>query len=79
MLYSEPARSPHLNHTEHQWTDLKTAAGRRRPSNLRQLKTFVKEQWTKPLRGVGISLKSIVFVWLPNIKSTVSTVFLFVL
>ena len=41
-----PAMSPDLNPIEHPWTDLKTAVGRRHPSNLRHLEQLAKE-WSK--------------------------------
>ena len=36
-----------INPIEHLWRDLKMAVGRRHPSNLVQLKQFVKEEWSK--------------------------------
>ncbi|KAF7648295.1 hypothetical protein LDENG_00159310 [Lucifuga dentata] len=39
----EKTMSPDLNPTEHLWRDLKTAAGRRHPSNLRELEQLSKE------------------------------------
>uniref|UniRef100_A0A8C4SC68 Transposase n=1 Tax=Erpetoichthys calabaricus TaxID=27687 RepID=A0A8C4SC68_ERPCA len=42
-----PAMSPDLNPIEHLWRDLKIAVGRRRPSNLRNLEQFVKEEWSE--------------------------------
>ena len=36
-----PAMSPDLNPIEHLWRDLKTAVGRRHPSNLRHLETLM--------------------------------------
>ena len=43
-----PAMSPDLNPKEHLWRDLKTAAGRRRPSkNLKDLVQFAKEEQSK--------------------------------
>ena len=42
-----PAMSPDLNPIEHLWRDLKTAVGRRHPSNLRHLEQLVKEEWSK--------------------------------
>ena len=39
--------SPDLNPIEHLWRDLKTAVGRRHPSNLRHLEQLVKEEWSK--------------------------------
>ncbi|KAF7644557.1 hypothetical protein LDENG_00219900 [Lucifuga dentata] len=49
------AMSPDLNPTEHLWTDLKTAAGRRHSTNLREMEQLSKEEWTKlQQRGAGI-------------------------
>ncbi len=46
-----PAMSPDLNPIEHLWRDLKTAVGRRHPSNLNDLEHFAKE-WSKiPVEG----------------------------
>ena len=43
-----PAMSPDLNPMEsHLWRDLKTAVGRRHPSNLRHLEQLVKGEWSK--------------------------------
>ena len=42
-----PAMSPDLNLIEHLWRDLKTAVGRRHPSNLRHLEQMAKEEWSK--------------------------------
>ena len=42
-----PAMSPDLNPIEHLWRDLKTAVGRRHPSNLRHLEQLVKQEWSK--------------------------------
>ncbi len=42
-----PAMSPDLNPIEHLWRDLKTAVGRRHPSNLNDLEQFAKEEWSK--------------------------------
>ena len=42
-----PAMSPDLNPIEHLWRDLKTAVGRRHPSNLRHLEQLAEEQWSK--------------------------------
>ena len=42
-----PAMSPDLNPIEHLWRDLKTAVGRRNPSNKGQLEQFAKEEWAK--------------------------------
>ncbi len=42
-----PAMSPDLNPIEHLWRDLKTAVGRRHPSNLNDLEEFAKEEWSK--------------------------------
>ncbi len=42
-----PAMSPDLNPIEHLWRDLKTAGGRRHPSNLNDLEQFAKEEWFK--------------------------------
>uniref|UniRef100_A0A8C4RYG7 Tc1-like transposase DDE domain-containing protein n=1 Tax=Erpetoichthys calabaricus TaxID=27687 RepID=A0A8C4RYG7_ERPCA len=41
------AMSPDLNPIEHLWRDLKIAVGRRRPSNLRNLEQFAKEEWSE--------------------------------
>ncbi len=38
---------PILNPTEHLLKELKLAAGRQHPSNLRELKQFADEEWTK--------------------------------
>ena len=42
-----PAISPDLNTIEHLWEDLKTAVGRRHPSNLGELEQFEQEEWDK--------------------------------
>ncbi|KAF7663468.1 hypothetical protein LDENG_00210590 [Lucifuga dentata] len=42
-----PAVSPDLNPIEHLWRNLKTAAGRRHPLNLRELEQFAKEECAK--------------------------------
>ncbi len=42
-----PAMSPDLNPIEHLWRDVKTAVGRRHPSNLNDLEQFAKEEWSK--------------------------------
>ncbi len=42
-----PAMSPDLNPIEHLWSDLKTAVGRRHPSNLNDLEQFAKEELSK--------------------------------
>lgn len=42
-----PSMSSDLKPIEHLWRDLKTAVGRRPPSNLRDLKQFAKEEWSK--------------------------------
>ncbi len=39
--------SPDLNPIEHLWRDLKTAVGRRHPSNLNDLEQFAKEERSK--------------------------------
>ncbi len=39
--------SPDLNPIEHLWRDLKTAVGRRHPSNLNDLEQFAKEAASK--------------------------------
>ena len=39
--------SPDLNLIEHLWGDLKTAVGRRQPSNLGELEQFAQEEWAK--------------------------------
>src|SRR4029434_1292486 len=39
--------SPHLNPIEHLWHDLRTAVGRRHPSNVRDLEQLAKEEWSK--------------------------------
>ncbi|KAG2456820.1 TC1A transposase, partial [Polypterus senegalus] len=47
-----PPMSPDLNPIEHLWRDLKIAVGRRRPSNLRNLEQFAKEEWLEiPVEG----------------------------
>ena len=47
-----PAMSPDLNPIEHLWRDLKTAVGRRHPSNLGELEQFAQEEWVKlPVEG----------------------------
>ena len=38
-----PAMSPDLNAIEHLWRDLRTAVGRRHPSNMKALELFAKE------------------------------------
>ena len=43
------AMSPDLNPIEHLWEDLKTAVGRRHPSNLGELEQFAQEEWVKLL------------------------------
>lgn len=42
-----PAMSPDLDPIEHLWRDLKTAVGRRCPSNLRGLEQFANAEWSK--------------------------------
>ncbi len=42
-----PAMSLNMNPIEHPWRDLKTAVGRRHPSNLNDLEQFAKEEWSK--------------------------------
>ena len=42
-----PAMNPNLNPIEHLWGDLKTAVGRRHPSNLGELEQFAQEEWVK--------------------------------
>ncbi|XP_057182698.1 tRNA (guanine-N(7)-)-methyltransferase non-catalytic subunit wdr4 isoform X1 [Triplophysa rosa] len=42
-----PAMSPDLNPIEHLSRDLKIAVGKRRPSNMRDLEQFAKEEWSK--------------------------------
>ena len=42
-----PAMSPDPNLIEHLWRALKTAVGRRHPSNLKALEQFVKEERSK--------------------------------
>ena len=42
-----PAMSPDINPIEHLWGDLKTAVGRRHPSNLGELEQFAQEEWAK--------------------------------
>ncbi|KAG2455383.1 TC1A transposase, partial [Polypterus senegalus] len=42
-----PSQSPDLNPIEHLWRDLKMAAERRFPSNLKELKRCCKEEWAK--------------------------------
>ena len=44
-----PAMSPDLNPIEYLWRYLKTAVGRRHPSNLRYLEQLAKEEWSKIL------------------------------
>ena len=39
--------SPDLNPIAHLWHDLKTAVGRRHPSNVRDLEQLAKEEWSK--------------------------------
>ena len=41
------AMSPFRNPIEHLWGDLKTAVGRRYPSNLAELEQFAQEEWAK--------------------------------
>ncbi len=41
-----PAMSSDLNPIEHLWRNLKTAVGRRHPSNLNDLEQFAKEEWS---------------------------------
>ena len=41
-----PAMSPDINPIEHLWRDLKTAVGRRHPSNLRHLEQLAKIEWS---------------------------------
>ena len=42
-----PAISPDVNPIEYLWGDLKTAVGRRHPSNLGELEQFAQEEWAK--------------------------------
>ncbi|KAG2458804.1 TCB1 transposase, partial [Polypterus senegalus] len=42
-----PAMSPDLNPIKHLWRDLTIAVGRRRPSHLRDLEQFAKEEWSE--------------------------------
>ncbi len=72
------AMSPDLNPIEHLWSDLKTAVGRRHPSNLNDLEQFAKEELSKIpvercknlIHGYRKRLISVIFSKevLPNIK-----------
>ena len=42
-----PSQSPDLNIIENLWYDLKRAVHDRRPSNLRELEAYCKEEWAK--------------------------------
>ena len=44
------AMSPDLNPAEHLWKELKPAAGRRQPSNLRELEQFDQEEAELPVK-----------------------------
>ena len=44
-VLKRPALSSDLNPIEHLWGDLKTAVGRRHPSNIGELEQFVQEEW----------------------------------
>ena len=46
-LLKWPAMSPDLNPIEHLGGDLKTAVGRRHPSNVGELEQFAQEEWSK--------------------------------
>ena len=47
IVLKRPATSPDLNPIKHLWGDLKTAVGRRNPSNLGELEQFAQEEWAK--------------------------------
>ena len=52
MTLKWPVKSPDLNPIEHLWRDLKTAVGRRHPSNLRHLEQLAIDEWSKiPVEG----------------------------
>jgi len=42
-----PSQSPDLNPIENLWRELKTGVMARKPSNLKDLETFAKEEWAK--------------------------------
>ena len=68
-----PAMSPDLNPIKHLWRDLKTAVGRRHPSNLRHLEQLAKEEWSKiPVERCKKLIdgyrKRLISVVLPNIN-----------
>ena len=42
-----PSQSPDLNPIENLWSDLKIAVHKRKPSNLKELEQFCKEEWAK--------------------------------
>ena len=42
-----PSQSPDLNPIEMLWFDLKRALHARKPSNLKELRTFYDEEWAK--------------------------------
>ena len=42
-----PSQSPDLNPIENLWRELKTGVMARKPSNLKDLETFVKEEWAE--------------------------------
>ena len=42
-----PSQSPDLNPIENLWSDLKIAVHKRKPSNVKMLEQFCKEEWAK--------------------------------
>ena len=42
-----PSQSPDLNPTEMLWFDLKRSLHAKKPSNLKELRTFCDEEWEK--------------------------------
>ena len=53
-----PSQSPDLNPIENLWREVKTRVTARRPSNLKDLETFAKDEWAKILVEVCRNLIS---------------------